>query len=122
MVEIRAGGAVWGLCRRGSWGVGRGRTGGSGGGSCYAFGDFLNLWCWPFTVGSNTSVSFERGAPVFANLHRFLVFSLTTSAIGWDTGRAVTNVIAIIALGPIVLVTLRRAARRANFGAIATFS
>ena len=90
--------------------------------SAYAFGCLHNLWFWPFTAGSNTSVSFESGAPVLSNLHRFLVFSFTTSAIGWDTGRAVTNVTAIIALGPIVLVTLRRAARRANFGAIATFS
>jgi energy-coupling factor transport system substrate-specific component len=90
--------------------------------SAYAYGLLLNLWFWPFSAGAATSVSFMPGGAVLSNLHRFVVFSFASSAIGWDTGRAVTNVVAIVVLGPTVLITLRRAARRANFGASATFS
>jgi energy-coupling factor transport system substrate-specific component len=50
---------------------------------------------------------------VLENLHRFLVYSLLTSTGGWDTGRAITTGIAIVVLGPAILTTLRRAARRA---------
>ncbi|HUR78593.1 MAG TPA: ECF transporter S component [Acidimicrobiales bacterium] len=89
--------------------------------SAYAFGFLLNLWFWPFG-SADTELAFVPGAAVFANLHRFLLFSVATSAIGWDTGRAITNVIAIVVLGPTILVTLRRAARRAAFGEVAVFS
>jgi len=37
-----------------------------------------------------------------------------TSTAGWDTGRAITNGLALALLGPAVLATLRRAARRAR--------
>lgn len=88
--------------------------------SAYAFGLLLNLWFWPF--GSDgTSLSFVPGGAVLTNLHRFLLFSFTTSSIGWDTGRAITNVIAIVVLGPTLLVTLRRSARRAAFGEVGVF-
>ena len=50
------------------------------------------------------------------NLHRFGVYTLLTSTGGWDTGRAVTNSLAIVLLGPAVLATLRRASRRASYG------
>jgi energy-coupling factor transport system substrate-specific component len=89
--------------------------------SAYAFGFLLNLWFWPFTAGSATKLSFAAGASVVTNLHRFVLFCFATSAIGWDTGRAITNVVAIVAVGPTVLVTLRRSARRAAFGEFATF-
>ena len=59
------------------------------------------------------------GAPVVENLHRFAVYTLLTSTGGWDTGRAITNSIAIVVLGPAILATLRRAARRASYGAAA---
>ena len=85
--------------------------------AAYAFGFLLNLWFWPFTTNGSSKIAFVPGAAVVTNLHRFVVFSFTTSAIGWDTGRAATNVVAIVVLGPAVLVTLRRSARRANFGA-----
>jgi energy-coupling factor transport system substrate-specific component len=90
--------------------------------AAYVFGLLMNLWSWPYTIGAGTDLSFVPGAPLLANLHRFIVFTLTTSALGWDTGRAVTNCIAIVVLGPAVLATLRRAARRASFGAVATYS
>jgi energy-coupling factor transport system substrate-specific component len=53
--------------------------------------------------------------------HRYLVFDATTS-LGWDTGRAATDLICILLLGPAALTTLRRAARRANFNPPVTFA
>jgi hypothetical protein len=52
------------------------------------------------------------GDPLAANLHRFLIYTLLTSTGSFDTGRAITNAVAIVLLGPAVLTTLRRAARR----------
>jgi energy-coupling factor transport system substrate-specific component len=90
--------------------------------AAYVFGMLMNLWSWPYTIGAGTDLSFVPGASPLVNLHRFVVFSVTTSALGWDTGRALTNSMAIVVLGPAVLATLRRAARRASFGAVATYS
>ncbi|MEI5100610.1 ECF transporter S component [Streptomyces sp. PmtG] len=88
----------------------------------YAFGFLMNMWFWPFTLGPGTDLSFVPGAPVVENLRRFAAFTLITSTFGWDTGRALTNLIAIVTLGPAVLAVLRRAARRAAFGAPVTLS
>lgn len=86
----------------------------------YLFGFLMNLSSWPFTLGiaipgQTDSISFVPGDPVLDNLHRFLLFTVFTSTVGWDTGRAITNTILLIALGPAVLTTLRRAARRARY-------
>ncbi|KRV48683.1 ABC transporter permease [Wenjunlia vitaminophila] len=88
----------------------------------YGFGFLMNMWFWPFTTGTDTQLSFVAGAPVLDNLHRFAVFTLVTSTWGWDTGRAVTNAVALVTLGPAVLAVLRRAARRAAFGAPVTIT
>ena len=64
--------------------------------------------------GSETRYSFVPGAGVAFNLHRFLLFDLTTS-MGFDLTRAVTCAVLIIVLGRPVLAALRRAARRAVF-------
>jgi energy-coupling factor transport system substrate-specific component len=89
--------------------------------AAYVFGFLMNLSFWPFSVGFETSISFVPGDPPLDNLHRFVVYTLTTSTVGWDTGRAVTNAAAIVLLGPALLATLRRASRRASFGATPTF-
>ena len=89
--------------------------------SAYAFGLLLNLWFWPFGA-DGSRLSFVPGDALVSNLHRFLLFSFATSSIGWDTGRAVTNVIALLVLGPTLLVTLRRSARRAAFGEVGVFA
>jgi len=84
--------------------------------SAYAFGFLMNLSSWPFVLGiavpGHTGLAFVPGDPLSENLHRFLVYSLITSTGSFDTGRAITNAVAIIILGPAVLATLRRAARR----------
>ena len=57
---------------------------------------------------------------VVANLHRYLVFDVTTS-LGWDTGRALSNALLILVAGRPVLDALRRATRRASFDAPVVF-
>jgi energy-coupling factor transport system substrate-specific component len=88
----------------------------------YAFGLLMNLSFWPYATGSGTDLSYVAGGPVLENLRRFLVFTVVTSTLGWDTGRALTNLAAIVLLGPAVLVALRRAARRAAFDAPVDFT
>jgi energy-coupling factor transport system substrate-specific component len=87
----------------------------------YLFGLLMNLSTWPYTFGiavpgQEGSLAFIAGAPLLENLHRFGIYTLLTSTGGWDTGRAITNAAAIVLLGPALLATLRRAARRASYG------
>jgi energy-coupling factor transport system substrate-specific component len=88
--------------------------------AAYLYGTVMNLWFWPFATGDGTGVSYLPGAALVTNLHRFALFDAATS-LGWDTGRAITNAVAIAVLGPAVLATLRRAARKAAFDAPVTF-
>lgn len=86
----------------------------------YCFGILMNLSSWPLALGivvqgHEGSLSFVAGAPLAENLQRFGVYTLLTSTGGWDTGRAVTNSMALVVLGPAVLATLRRASRRASY-------
>ncbi|MFC5729652.1 ECF transporter S component [Nocardioides vastitatis] len=88
--------------------------------SAYLYGLLMNLQGWPFIAGvqvpgqDSSELSYAPGAPVLENLHHFLLYTVLTSTGGWDTGRAITNALAIALLGPAVLTTLRRAARRAH--------
>ena len=87
--------------------------------AAYAFGLVMNMSSWPFTLGIEVpghtgGLSFVPGDPLMENLHRFGVYTLLTSTGSWDTGRAITNTIALVVLGPAVLTTLRRAVRRAT--------
>ncbi|MCW2791175.1 MAG: integral rane protein [Nocardioides sp.] len=87
--------------------------------AAYAFGLLMNLSGWPFVLGIEVaghegSLSYVAGAPLWENLHRFAVYTLLTSTGSFDTGRAITNSVAIAVLGPAVLTTLRRASRRAT--------
>lgn len=89
--------------------------------SAYAYGFLINLWGWPFSLGGDTQLSYVAGDAVLSNLHRFLLYTLATTTWGWDTGRAITNVMATLVVGSAVLQTLRRASRRAAFDAPVTF-
>ena len=84
--------------------------------AAYGYGLLLNLSSWPFVLGvavpGHTGLSFVPGDPLADNLHRFLAYTLVTSTGSFDTGRAITNAVAIVVLGPAVIATLRRAARR----------
>ncbi|MGW7530794.1 ECF transporter S component [Amycolatopsis sp. NPDC054798] len=82
--------------------------------AAYFYGLAMSLFTWPF-LANHTALDFVPGGPLGDNLHRFLVFTVLTSTLGWDTGRALTNLVAIVVLGPAILTVLRRAARRAAF-------
>ena len=86
----------------------------------YVFGFLLNLSFWPFVLDRHSTVSYLPGAGLATNVHRYLVFDATTS-LGWDTGRAVTNFLCIVVVGPAMLATFRRASRRAAFEAPVVF-
>jgi energy-coupling factor transport system substrate-specific component len=80
----------------------------------YFFGFMLNLSFWPFAVDPSSSIAYRPGLPLTEQWHRYLLFDATTS-LGWDTGRAATDVVLIVLVGPATLSALRRAARRAAF-------
>jgi len=90
--------------------------------SAYLYGFLVNLWGWPFSLGADTQLSYVAGAGVLDNLHRFALYTLATSTWGWDTGRAITNVAAVLLVGRTVLATLRRATRKAAFDAPVEFT
>jgi len=86
--------------------------------AAYAFGLLMNLSGWPFILGIQVpghegSLSYVPGGALLDNLRTFLVYTLITSTGSFDTGRAITNAVALIVFGPAVLTTLRRASRRA---------
>jgi energy-coupling factor transport system ATP-binding protein len=74
-----------------------------------AFGMLMNLWFWPFAVGAGTGISYVPGAPIGQNLASFLVYSLITSTLSWETLRAITTVVGVVVIGRAVLASLRRA-------------
>jgi energy-coupling factor transport system substrate-specific component len=82
----------------------------------YVFGFMINLSFWPFALDPHSTISYLPGASLAVNVHRYLLFDGTTS-LGWDTGRALTNFVLILVVGPAMLATFRRAARRAAFEA-----
>ena len=83
------------------------------------FGAVMNLWFWPFaSYGPETS--YVAGDPFAANLHRYLVFYVTTS-LPWDLGRSVLSALVLLLAGTALLRALRRASRRAAFDAVAAF-
>lgn len=80
--------------------------------SAYAYGAMMNMWFWPFisgVSGGGGSLDYVPGAPIAENLIRFGWFTLITSTGGWDTGRAISTLLALLLLGRPVLVVLRRA-------------
>ncbi len=82
-----------------------------------SYGLLLNLSFWPFTVsgtGAPSTLAFVPGAPLADNVGRFVAFHLTTS-LGFDVPRAVFTALLVALTARPVLLTLRRAARRAAF-------
>ncbi|GAA1924090.1 ECF transporter S component [Nocardioides lentus] len=86
--------------------------------AAYLYGLFMNLSGWPFLLGIelpgvSESLAFVPGDPLADNLRRFGIYTLLTSTTSFDTGRAITTSLCVVLLGPAILTTLRRAARRA---------
>ena len=88
--------------------------------SGYVFGFLLNLSFWPFYLDPSSTIAYLPGGSLADNVHRYLIFDATTS-LGWDTGRAITTFACILLVGPAMLATFRRAARRAAFEAPVVF-
>jgi energy-coupling factor transport system substrate-specific component len=84
------------------------------------YGLLMNLQLWPFAVGLESQLSYVAGDPVAENLGRFLAFTLATS-LGFDIPRAVTTAVLVALTARPVLRALRRAGRRAQFGAVGDF-
>ena len=88
--------------------------------SAELYGLVMDLQGWPYILGMGTGVSFVPGAPLHANLVRFLAYHFTT-AMGWDIPRSVLTAVLCLSLGAPLLHALRRASRRAAFAAAASF-
>jgi energy-coupling factor transport system substrate-specific component len=85
----------------------------------YLYGLLLNLQGWPLLAGvaipgHHEQLAFDPAAGLAENLTVFAKYTLITSTTSYDTVRAITTAVAIIALGGAVLTPLRRAARRAT--------
>ena len=74
----------------------------------YLFGALMNLWFWPLAIGSGTSLSLVAGDGVGENVARFVLYSLATSTLTWDTVRAITTVVTLTLVGTAALKALRR--------------
>jgi energy-coupling factor transport system substrate-specific component len=85
-----------------------------------AYGLVMDMWFWPYGT-SGTQLHFVAGAALTENLRRFWAFHLA-SALGFDIPRAAGNVLLVLIAGTPVLAALRRAARRAAFGAPVVFA
>jgi energy-coupling factor transport system substrate-specific component len=85
-----------------------------------AYGLAMDMWFWPYAT-AGTELHFVAGASIVENLQRFWAFHLA-SALGFDIPRAAGNAALVLVAGTPVLAALRRAARRAAFGAPVTFS
>lgn len=85
------------------------------------FGLLMNLWFWPFATAGAPGLSFVPSEPLGENLRRLWAFTVATS-LGWELMRSVGNVALVLVAGRPVLAVLRRAARRASFGATPEFA
>lgn len=79
--------------------------------TAFAYGWLMDFAFWPFGIGPATQFSYDPAAGPWTNLHTFVLYNLATS-MGWNLGRAITNVVLLAVLGPALLRVLRRAARR----------
>ena len=84
------------------------------------YGAVMNLWFWPYGTGVGSGISFDPGGSVADNLRSYAAFYFVTS-LGFDVPRALGNVALVLLAGRPVLSALRRAARRAAFGAPVEF-
>lgn len=76
--------------------------------SAYVFGLLLNLWFWPVAI-TGASLSYEPGAAGLENLTSFLLFSLASSTLTWDTVRAVSVGLGLLLIAKPALRALERA-------------
>jgi energy-coupling factor transport system substrate-specific component len=63
----------------------------------FLFGAIANLWFWPY-VAQGESISWQPGLGLGETLRHYWSFYILTSA-GWDSLRAVANVVLVLAVG-----------------------
>ncbi len=78
------------------------------------FGIAMDLQFWPWTLGVDTQLSYQAGAPIAENFNRFISYHFL-SAMAWDVPRAIFTSTLILITGRPILHTLRRAHTRAAF-------
>lgn len=76
------------------------------------FGALMNLWSWPFAGAG--ALFWQPGLGLGETLRRYWGFYLLTS-LGWDSLRAIGNVVLLATVGPLALKELRRFQRRFHF-------
>lgn len=84
------------------------------------FGIAMDLQFWPWSLGSETELSFRAGAPLGENLSHFFSYHFL-SALAWDVPRAIITAVLITIAGKPALNALRRARHRAAFATHAEF-
>lgn len=80
----------------------------------FVYGWMLDFAFWPFSLGMSNQLGYSPGAPAETNLYHFALYKLAT-AMAWDAGRGLSNLVLILVLGAPLLGVLRRADRRAFF-------
>lgn len=76
----------------------------------FLYGAVMNLWFWPFTVGSG-ALAWQPGLSLAATLQRYWSFYVATS-LPWDAAGAFANAVLILTTGSQILPALRRVAQR----------
>ncbi|HUP70696.1 MAG TPA: ECF transporter S component [Acidimicrobiales bacterium] len=76
----------------------------------FLYGAVMNLWFWPFTVGSG-ALAWQPGLSLSATLQRYWSFYVATS-LPWDAAGAFANAVLILTTGRHILPGLRRVAHR----------
>ena len=80
--------------------------------AAFIYGATVTLWQWPLLAGSSTSLSFQPTRSFGENFIRFVQYSIFSGGLLWDTGRAITTVVVVLAFGKTILAALERAANR----------
>ena len=85
-----------------------------GGLAGFLFGAIVNLWFWPYLVPANPAQHWQPGIGLEQTLARYAAFYLASSS-WWDAGRAIGNVVLVLALGPPLIRLLQRFQQRFQF-------
>jgi len=82
--------------------------------SGFLYGVALNLWFWPYLAEGATQQEWSPGLGFTETVLRYAVFYAATS-LWWDAGRALGNVILVLAFAPALLRLLDRFRKRFRF-------
>lgn len=76
----------------------------------FLYGAVMNLWFWPFAVGTGP-LAWHPGLSPAATAGRYWAFYVATS-LAWDAAAAVTNAALVLVTGRSLLAGMRRVAHR----------